>query len=173
MEKLLRSIDAINRFIGRIASFSAFLLVLVVFFDVLMRYLFKKSWVFTQEMEWHLFAFLFLMAAGYTLLQDAHVRVDILYQNLSPKGKAWINLIGTLFFLIPGCLMVIATSFKFTLNSYLVKEGSPDPGGIPFRFLIKGCIPVGFSLLLLQGIAMGIRSLMFLLGKGESKVEGK
>ncbi|MFN3534287.1 MAG: TRAP transporter small permease subunit [Desulfatiglandales bacterium] len=173
MEKLLRSIDAINRFIGRIASISAFFLVLVVFFDVLMRYLFKKSWVFTQELEWHIFAFLFLMAAGYTLLQDAHVRVDILYQNLSPRVKAWINLIGTLFFLIPGCLMVIDTSFKFTLNSYLIKEGSPDPGGIPFRFLIKGCIPVGFSLLLLQGIAMGIRSLLVLLGKGGSEVEGR
>lgn len=163
MEKLLKAIDAINLWVGKVVAFSSLLLVLVVFIDVLMRYLFKKSWVFNQELEWHIFGFMFLMGAGYTLLQDAHVRVDIFYQGLSAKGKAWVNVIGTLFFLIPGCLMVIDTSWKFTVNSFLIKEGSPDPGGIPYRFLLKGCIPVGFSLLLIQGVAMGIRNFMVLI----------
>lgn len=167
MEKLLKAIDSVNSFIGRIVAYFTVLLVFVVFFDVVTRYLFKKSWVFMQELEWHLFAFIFLIGAGYTLLQDAHVRVDIFYQGMSPKGKAWINVLGTLFFLIPGCLMIIDTSWKFTVNSFLVKEGSPDPGGIPYRFLLKGCIPVGFSLLLLQGISMGIRNLMVILGKAK------
>jgi len=126
--------------------------------------MFRTSFVFTQELEWHLFAFIFLIGAGYTLLHDGHVRVDILYQRLSTKGKAWINLIGVLLFLFPGCLMIIITSFKFVYNSWSILEGSPDPGGIPFRFIVKGTIPVGFCLLLLQGTSLGIHSLLQILG---------
>jgi TRAP-type mannitol/chloroaromatic compound transport system permease small subunit len=139
-------------------------LVLVVFIDVVMRYLFNTSFVFTQELEWHLFGFIFLIGAGYTLLHDGHVRVDIIYQRLSHKGRAWVNLFGVLLFLIPGCLLVISTSWKFTVTSYAMLEGSPDPGGIPFRFLLKGCMPVGFTLLLMQGISLGIHSFMQIIG---------
>jgi len=139
-------------------------LVVIVFVDVVMRYLFKTSFVFTQELEWHLFAFIFLIGAGYTLLRDGHVRVDIIYQRLGFKGRAWVNFIGVLTFLIPGCILVITTSWKFAHNSWMIGEGSPDPGGIPFRFLVKGCIPVGFSLLLLQGLSLGMHSLLQILG---------
>ena len=89
---------------------------LVVFVDVVMRYVFHTSFVFTQELEWHLFGFIFLLGAGYTLLYDGHVRVDIFYQRLSPSAKAWINLIGVLLFLIPGCVLIIATSWSFVVN---------------------------------------------------------
>ena len=75
-----------------------------------------------------------------------------------------MNFFGVLLFLIPGCLMVIDTSWKFTATSFAMLEGSPDPGGIPFRFLLKGCMPVGFTLLLLQGISLGIHSLMQIMG---------
>jgi TRAP-type mannitol/chloroaromatic compound transport system permease small subunit len=129
-----------------------------------MRYLFNTSFVFTQELEWHLFGFIFLMGAGYTLLHDGHVRVDIIYQRVGLKPRAWINLCGVILFLIPGCIMVITTSFKFALNAFEIMEGSPDPGGIPFRFVIKSCIPVGFTLLLLQGISLGMHSVMQILG---------
>ncbi len=159
-----RLIDTVNEHIGRVVAWVTTGMVAVVFVDVVMRYAFKTSFVFTQELEWHLFAFIFLMGAGYTLLHDAHVRVDIIYQRLSPRGQAWVNLLGVVFFLIPGCLMVIVTSYKFVYNSWSMLEGSPDPGGIPLRFLIKAVLPVGFSLLLLQGISMGIHSLMQLLG---------
>jgi TRAP-type mannitol/chloroaromatic compound transport system permease small subunit len=145
--------------------------VLVVFVDVVMRYLFNVSFVFTQELEWHLFGFIFLIGAGYTLLHDGHVRVDIIYQRLGLKGRAWINLLGVLFFLIPGCIMVISTSWKFAANSFMMLEGSPDPGGIPLRFIIKGCIPVGFTLLLLQGFSMGLHSFMQILGIETAKEE--
>ncbi len=165
MELLVRLIDKVNLLIGAIVSYFTSLLVLVVFGDVVMRYAFKKSFVFTQELEWHLFAFIFLMGAGYTLLNDAHVRVDVFYQSFSPKVKAWVNLLGTIFFLIPGCLVIIETSLKFTMASYAIREGSPDPGGIPYRFLIKACIPAGFSLLLLQGISLGIKSLFVILNR--------
>jgi len=165
LSTLARWIDKLNEWVGRGIAWATLGLVLVVFVDVVMRYAFKTSFVFTQELEWHLFAFIFLMGAGYTLLQDGHVRVDIIYQRLGFKSRAWVNLIGVLFFLIPGCVMVIVTSWKFVLNSWGVLEGSPDPGGIPFRFIVKGCITVGFVLLLLQGISLGIHSFLRITGR--------
>ncbi|BBO75432.1 C4-dicarboxylate ABC transporter [Desulfosarcina widdelii] len=158
------AIDSTNEAVGRIVSWVSLLLVLVVFVDVVMRYLFKTSFVFTQELEWHLFAFIFLIGAGYTLLHDGHVRVDIIYQRLSIKGRAWVNLIGVILFLIPGCWLVIATSWKFVGNSFSMLEGSPDPGGIPYRFIVKGTMTVGYALLLLQGLSMGLHALLQVLG---------
>jgi TRAP-type mannitol/chloroaromatic compound transport system permease small subunit len=105
------------------------------------------------------------MGAGFTLLKDGHVRVDIFYQKLGPKGKAWVNLLGVIFFLIPGCYLIIITSSKFVYNSWSIMEGSPDPGGIPYRFVLKACIPAGFILVLLQGISMGIKSFFTIMGK--------
>lgn len=151
---------------GRAVAWATGLVVVVVFADVVMRYAFNTSFVFTQELEWHLFAFIFLMGAGYTLLRDGHVRVDIFYQRMSARSQAWINLLGVLFFLIPGCVMIIATSLSFVANSWTVMEGSPDPGGIPYRFALKACIPAGFALVLLQGISLGIKSLLTIVGKG-------
>ena len=164
LKMVSRLIDILNEWIGRGVAWVTLALVLVIFTDVVMRYLFKTSFVFTQEMEWHLFAFIFLIGAGYTLLHDGHVRVDIIYQRLGWKGQAWINLLGVIIFLIPGCIMVITTSWKFVVNSFLIMEGSPDPGGIPFRFIVKGFIPAGFFLLLIQGISLGLHSLLQILG---------
>ena len=159
-------IDSLNDWIGRaIVAWVTLGLVLVVFVDVVMRYLFNTSFVFTQELEWHIFGFIFLMGAGYTLLHDGHVRVDIIYQRLGAKGQAWTNLIGVIFFLLPGCIMVVITSWKFMYNSWAILEGSPDPGGIPFRFLLKGTITAGFILLTLQGLSLGIHSLFQVLGR--------
>jgi TRAP-type mannitol/chloroaromatic compound transport system permease small subunit len=140
------------------------LVVLVVFIDVVMRYVFRVSFVFTQELEWHLFAFIFLMGAGYTLLKDGHVRVDIFYQRMSLKKQAWVNLLGVIFLLLPGCYLVIATSIGFVQSSLAVVEGSPDPGGIPCRFILKSCIITGFLLIALQGISLGIKSLFTIIG---------
>jgi len=168
---LSRFIDKVNEWVGRGVAWVTLCLVLVVFADVVMRYLFNTSFVFTQELEWHIFGFIFLIGAGYTLLHDGHVRVDIIYQRLGLKGRAWINLGGVILFLIPGCVMVITTSWKFTMTSFAILEGSPDPGGIPFRFLMKGCIPAGFTLLLLQGLSLGMHSLLQILGIEDAKEE--
>ena len=164
LSKIAKGIDVLNEWVGRGVAWVTLGLVLVIFVDVVMRYMFRTSFVFTQELEWHLFAFIFLIGAGYTLLHDGHVRVDILYQRLGTRGKAWINLVGVLLFLFPGCIMIIVTSFKFVYSSWAIMEGSPDPGGVPFRFIVKGTIPVGFCLLLLQGTSLGIHSLLQILG---------
>jgi TRAP-type mannitol/chloroaromatic compound transport system permease small subunit len=162
--QISRWIDTLNEWVGRGVAWVTALLVMVIFIDVVMRYTLNTSFVFTQELEWHLFGFIFLIGAGYTLLHDGHVRVDIVYQRLGFKGRAWVNFVGVLIFLIPGCIMVISTSWRFTMTSFLMLEGSPDPGGIPFRFIAKSFIPVGFSLLLLQGISLGIHSFLQIIG---------
>jgi len=163
--KLCSRIDSINEMVGRVVAWATAVVVMVVFVDVVMRYLFNTSYVFTQELEWHLFGFIFLMGAGATLLKDGHVRVDIFYQRYGHRGRAWINLLGVIFFLIPGCIMIIVTSLKFVASSFAVLEGSPDPGGIPYRFILKSCIPAGFVLVFIQGIALGIRSFFHLIDK--------
>ncbi|MCP4747233.1 MAG: TRAP transporter small permease subunit [Desulfobacteraceae bacterium] len=169
-------IDTLNIWVGRFVAWTVAVLILVVFTDVVMRYAFNTSFVFAQQLEWHLFAFIFLMGAGYTLLKDGHVRVDIIYQQLKPVQKAWINLAGVLLLLLPGCLLIIFTSLKFVSRSFAIMEGSADPGGIPYRWVIKSCVPLGFSLVLLQGISLGIKSFLTIIGfevKDGSKPEDK
>jgi TRAP-type mannitol/chloroaromatic compound transport system permease small subunit len=164
LQGISRGIDTLNTWVGWVVAWVALGLVLVVFTDVVMRYVFQTSFVFTQELEWHLFAFIFLIGGGYTLLHDGHVRVDIVYQRLGYKARAWVNLLGVLLLLIPGCLLIMITSWSFVYKSWAILEGSPDPGGIPYRFLLKACIPAGFGLLLLQGISLGIHSMMQIVG---------
>ncbi len=158
--KIAEVIEALSEWSGRAVAWLMLLMVLVISYDVAMRYLFQSGSVALQELEWHLFALIFLLGAAYTLKHDAHVRVDVFYQScrLGARGRAWIDLLGCLLFLIPFCLLVIHASLPFVENAYRMGEGSPDPGGLSHRYLLKAAIPVGFTLLLLQGIAMMIRS---------------
>ncbi|MEJ5378175.1 MAG: TRAP transporter small permease subunit [bacterium] len=161
---LVNIIDALNLKVGTTISWLSFSLVMLVVFDVIMRYLFKKSFVAVQETEWHIFAVYFLIGGGYTLLKDSHVRVDIFYQKMSARLKAWIDLLGVLFFLLPGCYLVIKTSSKFAWTSWMVREASADPGGLPGRYLLKAVVAVAFVLIALQGVSMGLKNLLLLLG---------
>ncbi|BAI81519.1 C4-dicarboxylate transporter, small subunit [Deferribacter desulfuricans SSM1] len=167
MAKIMKLIDTFNEKFGLLVTWLSTLMVLVVCYDVTTRYLFNKSSVAVQELEWHLFGFLFLLGAAYTLKHDRHVRVDVIYDKLSEKKKALIDIIGTIFFLIPFSLLVIYTSKNFVINSFLIKEGSPNPGGLPYRFILKSAIPVGFFLVLLQGISMLIKNFFILTDKQE------
>lgn len=150
---LARVVDTVNDRVGRGIRLLTLLLVLVTTFDVVMRYLFRTSFVFVQEAEWHIFAILFLMAAGYAHLKKDHVRVDIIYARQSDRTKAVTDLIGGLLFLFPTCFLLIYSSIPFIVASAGVLEGSPDPGGLPGRFVLKAVIPVGFFLLALQGLS--------------------
>ena len=164
LRAICRAIDGINLWLGQGVAWLTVLVVLVVFANVVMRYLLNSSFVFMQELEWHLFAMIFLLGGGYTLCKDGHVRVDIFYQRFSPRGRAWLNLIGVLFFLLPGCYLVITTALPFVNSSLQMLEGSPDPGGLPYRFILKSMIPLAFLLIALQGVAMGIRSVLTIAG---------
>ncbi len=155
---LTRAIDGINERIGRAVAWLNTLLVLVVCYDVFTRYLLRRSVVAIQEMEWHLFAVIFLLGAAYTLKYDRHVRVDVLYMKFSPRRRAMVDFLGSLIFLLPFSLLVIWSSRNFVLNSFSIHETSPDPGGLPARYLLKACIPLGFFLVFLQGISLAIES---------------
>ncbi|CCH49125.1 TRAP transporter small permease subunit [Pseudodesulfovibrio piezophilus] len=173
---IVRYIDRLNTWVGTLAGYISLLMVLVVTTDVIMRYAFNITFIAVQELEWHLFGVLFLIGAGYTLMVDGHVRVDVFYQRLSRKGRAWINLLGVLLFLLPGCYLVIKTSWQFFEMSLHVNEGSPNPGGLPARYVLKFFIPFGFVLVMLQGVSMGIKSFLEIMGrpyKGKTpRVEG-
>jgi len=161
----VRWIDAVNDWVGRAAAWLTLLLVMVTTYDVMMRYLFRKSFVFVQEAEWHLFAILFLVVAGYTHLKGDHVRVDIFYARTSPRMRAWIDLVCGLIFLFPTVFLLVWTSIPFVISSIAVLEGSPDPGGIPARFALKAVIPFGFTLVGLQGVSETIKNILRLAGK--------
>lgn len=163
LQAVTRWMNEINERIGRVVIWLTALLVLVVCYDVFTRYLLQESLVAVQELEWHLFAFIFLLAAAYTLKHDRHVRVDVFYVKFSPRVKAWINLAGTLVFLIPFATVVILSSWNFVVFSFQVGETSPDPGGLPMRYILKAAIPGGFLLVLLQAFAIIAQSLQTIL----------
>ncbi|MEQ9403300.1 MAG: TRAP transporter small permease subunit [Cyclobacteriaceae bacterium] len=151
-------IDKIVKGIGTLVSWLTLLLVIVIVIDVLMRYLFNTTSAASFELEWHLFAAVFLLGAAYTLQHDKHVRVDVFYTRFSDTQKAWVNTIGTLFLLLPFCAVACLESVSFVESSFAVQETSPDPGGLPARYLIKSAIPIGFFLLGLQGINLLLKS---------------
>lgn len=145
-------ITGLVQIVGKIISFLLLLMVLNVSYDVMMRYLFHNSSVGMQEMEWHLFAIIFLLGISVALKDEAHVRVDFLFDSFSPQKKALINIFGTLFFLMPIALLIISGSWDFVYDAFQIQEISEDPGGLPYRWLIKGMIPFSFSFLFLSGI---------------------
>ena len=150
---------------GQYVSWFTTAMMIVVVFDVITRYFFKNSSVAIQELEWHFFAIIFLLGAAYTLKHDRHVRVDVLYIRLTSEKQAWINLLGSILFLLPFCLLIIWSSTTFVSNSFQFMESSPDPGGLPARFILKACIPLGFILVLIQGVADIFKSMLIIRGE--------
>ncbi|MEN8199115.1 MAG: TRAP transporter small permease subunit [Thermodesulfobacteriota bacterium] len=151
--------DTVENFIGttvnimgKVVAFLLLLMTLNVAWDVMMRYLFHNSSVGMQEMEWHLFAVIFLFGISVALKDEGHVRVDFLYDRMSRKNRALINILGTVFFLLPMALLILSGSFEFVNDAWVTQEISEDPGGLPYRWLIKGMIPLSFSFLFFSAI---------------------
>lgn len=162
----VRFVDSLNENVGKAVSWLTLLLVLTVCLDVFTRYMLKMSSVGVQELEWHIFATIFLVASAYTLKHNKHVRVDVIYMNFTPKTQALVNCIGSLLFLLPFAIMAIWASQNFVLNSWNIGEISPDPGGLPARYILKSMIPIGFFLIFLQGLSMAGRSFVQFLNDG-------
>ncbi len=165
LQGYIRLTDRLTQFVGNIASWLTLALVALIVYDVVMRYLFNQSSVAIYELEWHLFALIFLLGAAFALKHDRHVRVDVLYSKFGKKGHAWVNLLGTLLLLLPFCWIIINAGWDFLSNSYRLGESSADAGGLPARYLIKSSIPIGFSLVLLQGVNLMFRSILTLINK--------
>jgi TRAP-type mannitol/chloroaromatic compound transport system permease small subunit len=174
MDRLLaiaRGIDRLNGWVGRGARWLTLAMVLVGAFNAVARYTDPLTgWGLSSnayiEGQWYLFSLVFLLGAAYTLREDEHVRVDVLYERLSPRGRAWINLAGTVLFLMPFCVVMLWVTWPAVQTSWQLLEQSPDPGGLP-RYPIKAVVLVAFALLLLQGVAMAIKQVAVLVN-GES-----
>lgn len=174
IKKTVAACDRINEWIGSVVVTTAvFCFILVIAGNVVMRYVFNTSFVFMAELEWHLFSFIFLLGAGFTLLHDGHVRVDVVYSLLGQKKQAWVNLAGVFLFLIPSCYLVLTTTIPWVISAYQIGEVSIDPGGIPARFVIKAALPAGYFLMLIQGVLLAFKSIFILSGNALEDAETK
>ena len=150
-----KKINRLSELSGNALSWLVLCMVLLVSYDVAMRYFFQRGSIAIQELESHLFSIIFLLGAGYTHKYDDHVRLDLFYRSkyLNDTHRAWINIVGCVFFLIPFCCLIMISSWPFVAQAFIHLEGSPDPGGLPYRWILKAAIPVGFFLLALQALA--------------------
>jgi len=144
--------------IGAWTSWIALVIVALMATNVLLRYLFRTGTVWSQELEWHLLVPLILFGMSYALRHGEHVRVDILYAKFSDRTKVYVDLLSALLCFALSVL-VIWFSLKYVQQSYVIGEQSQDPGGLPYRFLLKALIPTGFALLLAQSIASALGSI--------------
>jgi len=169
---IARLCDWINEQVGRRLMWLAALLVLIQFAVVVLRYLFGTSFIAMQESVIYVHATLFMLTIGYTFLHDGHVRVDVLYAGFGTRGRALVDLLGTLIAVIPFCVLVLWFSWGFVGASWKMREGPMFVGGLPFVYLLKTTIPLFAGLLLLQGVAVAIKSAMVLAGVETRVFEG-
>lgn len=168
LNKTLEKIEVFIDWSGRTVSWLSLFLVLITFLVVVLRYVFDSGSIALQEASTYLHATIFLVGMAYTLQQDAHVRVDIFYTKLSNRGKAWVDLFGAFFLLLPFMLFVSWISWQYVASSWSVFEDSREAGGLPAVFLLKSLILVMAALLGLQAFAQAARDVETILSIDET-----
>jgi len=163
---LVERIDALNERVGRAVAWVTLTMALVAFVVVILRYVFALGWVWMQEVYVWLHGVVFMVGAGYTLLHDGHVRVDIVYRPANARFKAWVDLFGSLLLLLPTIAVIAYVSWPYVVDSWLRLEESREAGGLPGLFLLKSVLLIFCVLMGLQGLALAGRSLLVLV-KGE------
>ena len=161
--KLSQLIDAMNDYLGRAASWMVLGACLISAANAMSRYAFDLSSNAWLEIQWYLFAAIVMLGASYTLRMNEHVRVDIVYTHLSERGKEWLDLVGTAVFLVPSMLVIAYYSWPFFMQSWEVQEISGNAGGL-IRWPVKILVPVGFTLVAIQGISEIIKRAAALRG---------
>lgn len=175
LRRLAALVDGLNDGIGAVIRWMALIMVLIGAVGAVLRYFSRGLGLALNltpaiEAQWYLFSVIFLMGAAYGLHHDVHVRVDVMYERMSPKVRAWIDLVGTVLFLIPFSILMLYVSFPAVRSSFEVRETSPDPGGLP-RYPIKALIIVSFVLLLLQAVSQIVRQVDVIRGVAEEEFE--
>lgn len=155
----------INEWTGRAVAWLTVLMVIITFSVVVLRYGFDLGSIAMQESVIYLHALNFMLGAAYTLKHDAHVRVDIFYQKMTSRGKAWVDLFGTLLLLLPMCGFIGWSSWDYVATAWSVREASGEAGGLPFVYLLKSTLLVMPALLILQGGVILLTSILILQGK--------
>lgn len=143
---------------GRATSWLVLVIVVLMATNVLLRYLFSYGTVWAQELEWHLLAPLILFGMSYALLHGEHVRVDVLYANFSPRMKLYVDLLSAALSVVIS-MIIIWLSLKYVQQAWVIGEQSSDPGGLPYRWLLKLLIPIGFLFMILQSVALALATL--------------
>jgi TRAP-type mannitol/chloroaromatic compound transport system permease small subunit len=171
LQHLAGLVDRLNDRIGAAIQWLALLMVLVGAFNAVARYTTRYTGLALSsnaylDLQWYFFTLIFLLGAAYGLNHDYHVRVDVLYEKMSARTRAWVDLIGTVLFLIPFSALMLWVSWRPVWNSWSIREASPDPGGLP-RYPIKAVILVAFLLLLLQGLSHSLKQVDILRGSGD------
>ena len=168
---VVQAIDALSEWLGRAMGWLCTVLMLVVVAYVIGRYCFNYSSTLLEELQWHLFTLIFLLAAGYTLRHQRHVRVDVVYSRCSPRVKAGIDLAGVLLFLLPFCAVLVAFGYAYARHSLWRGgwqfEHDGGEGVLPTVGFLRAVLPLAMALLGLQGLALAARSLLTLLGVEE------
>ncbi len=163
MNFTLKVIGKVIDALGNLCSILMLLMIANVFYDVIMRYFFNDVSIGMQELEWHLFAAMFMFGIAYTLKEDAHVRVDILYDKMSARKKSMINIFGALFFALPITTVILYYSIDYTFEAYQMGEGSADPGGLPHRWIVRAVIPTSSVFLILAIIHVILSNIQVLI----------
>lgn len=159
--------NAINGFLQRIGEWASWLwllLLIIIVVNVASRYIIGYGFIAFEELQWHIYGAAWLISLAFVFRNDGHIRIDVLAARSKPRTRAWIELIGILVFLLPFAIDVAITSIPFVTKSYELNEISPSPGGLPFRWVIKAFIPIGFGLLALAGFARLLRCTSLLFG---------
>lgn len=156
-EKLAHGIDAFVDLVGRATSWLALGIALVMGANVLLRYAFSYGFIWAQELEWHIFVPICLFGMSYALLHGEHVRVDVLFQYFTPRNKHFVEVISA-FISMAFCVIVIWLSIPYVYQSWSIGEGTANPGGIEYRYIVKSLIPIGFAILFLQSLSEAIKN---------------
>ena len=164
MPEIARRLGLVNEWIGRGVAWLTLLMVIITFSVVVLRYGFNLGSIAMQESIIYLHALNFMLGAAFTLKHDAHVRVDIFYQKMGPRGRAWVDLLGTLLLLMPVCGFIFWSSWDYVAAAWAVREASGEAGGLPFVYLLKSILLLMPGLLILQGIVIILKSLLILGG---------
>ena len=152
------ALDAVSNSLGRAMSWLTLLMVLVTFVIVVLRYVFGTGLIWLQESLSWMHAVVFMLGASYTLQQDEHVRVDIFYQKMSDRHRAWVNLLGVLIFIFPMCIFFVYSSLDYVAAAWSIREVSRNSGGLPYPF-----VPVLKSVLVIMPLTVGFQGLSMLL----------
>lgn len=165
MLKLAYGIDALSERVGKAAIWLVLIVVVVSAGNAVTRYAINWSSNALLEVQWYLFSAIFLLCAGYVLLKNEHIRIDVIAGHLSPRTQNWIDVFGILIFMMPMVLLTLYLSWEVFMNAWQTQEGSPNPGGL-VRWPVRLLMPAGFFLLTLQGISELIKRIAFLTGNG-------
>jgi len=164
MSRAAARIDAVNVWFGRASGVLTYALLIAIMAHVVMRYFFNLNLIYMEEIHWHLYAAAFMLSLGYANVTGSHIRVDLFYEAMSRRARAWVNLLGAVVLLSPFCAVLTCYCFEYFWASWSIREASQQPGALPARYILKFLMPLGILLLGTQAVSIALRALVTLFG---------